>query len=110
VANRSSARWRGNQIQQGKASPSLSAIVEVGRTDDRELAMDLAVQKRATVEPPSLEVKGRNEESDPADPLANESVEVSTSLPSYATEQPLPDDLDRDRVEDGADTCPASVP
>jgi len=60
-----------DQIQQGKASPSLSAIVEVGRTYSLELAMDFNVEKRITVKPTSLEVSGRGERSDPAGPLAN---------------------------------------
>lgn len=45
-----------SQIQQGRASPSISAIVEVGRTYSIELAMDFKVKKRLTVKPTSLEV------------------------------------------------------
>lgn len=144
-----------DQIQQGTSSPSLSAIVEVGRTYSLEIAMDLGVQKRITVKPTSLEVSGRNEQSDPEGPLASENtmkwsrlvltvasdtseleraleelradfaqhghryrtgvgvghneIEVSTSLPSHATGEPIPDDGDRDGVADAADACPDSV-
>lgn len=59
-----------DQIQQGRASPSLSAIVEVGRVYNLELAMDLNARKRFTVKPTRLEVSGRFDENDPPGPIA----------------------------------------
>jgi hypothetical protein len=144
-----------DQIQQGRASPSLAAIIEVGRTYSLELAMDFQVEKRVTVKPTALEVSGRNEMNDPPGPIANEnsmkwsefivtvgddtgslqrqidalradlaqhghkyrtgpgvghnSIEVSTSLPGFPSGGVTLEDEDLDGVEDGADSCPASV-
>jgi hypothetical protein len=63
-----------NQIQQGGASPSLSAIVEVGRAYSVELAMDLHLMKRFTLKPTELEVSGRLDENDPPGPIADGNV------------------------------------
>jgi hypothetical protein len=60
------------QFQQGRASPSLSAIVEVGRTYNLELAVDFAAHKRATLKPTALEVSGRRDEFDPTRILPGE--------------------------------------
>ena len=59
------------QFQNGRASPSLSAIVEVGRTYSVELAMDLEVHKRATVKPTSVSVGNANDRNDPPNPIGN---------------------------------------
>jgi hypothetical protein len=53
------------QIQQGKASPSIAAVVEVGRLYSVELALDANVEKRATLKPTALEVSDRREMNDP---------------------------------------------
>ena len=63
-----------DQIQQGKASPSLSAIVEVGRVYNLELAMDFSARKRFTIKPTLLAVSNRLEDGDPEGPLGNENV------------------------------------
>jgi|GEM_PF-1812461 len=60
-----------DQIQQGKASPSITAVVEVGRTYNVELAMDLNAEKRATIKPTGLYVGHRNDRNDPPGPLGN---------------------------------------
>jgi hypothetical protein len=60
-----------DQIQQGKASPSIAAVVEVGRTYNVELAMDLKAEKRATVKPTGLYVGTRNDINDPPGPLGS---------------------------------------
>jgi len=63
-----------DQIQQGAASPSINAIVEVGRVYNLELAMDFNASKRFTVKPTSLAVSNRLEEGDPEGPLGGENV------------------------------------
>jgi len=52
-----------NQEQQGKSSPSISAVVEVGRTYSVELAADFYIEKRVTLKPTSLEVSRRMNET-----------------------------------------------
>jgi hypothetical protein len=58
-----------DQIDQGKASPSIAAVVEVGRTYSIEIAMDLLADKRATAQPIGPYVGPRNDISDPPGPL-----------------------------------------
>jgi hypothetical protein len=52
-------------FEQGRASPSLAAVVEVGRTYNLELALDFAGTKRLTAQLMGLEASGRSDESDP---------------------------------------------
>jgi hypothetical protein len=101
-----SCQLASDQIQQGKASPSLSAVVEVGRVYNLELAMDFNAGKRFTVKPTRLAVSNRLEDGDPPGPLGGENVmkwsKFVVTVGSATDDLQAQIDLLRDRLEQHA--------